>query len=270
MSEKGSPAQSTGSARTSLADSEPGPRALNIDLAADALVVTTLAVAAGAFAQAVAGLGFSLVCAPVMVLVLGPAVGVRLVNMCSVGVSSVGLVTHRAHVDVRAALSLLIPAIVITPLVVSVVHRTNTSTLSIAAGCVTLLSVAALASGLRVRQLRGRGGAIAAGFVSATMNVVAGLSGPAVAMYGVNADWDPDRMRGTFQLYFLALNLVAVVALGPLRIGAPRTLLFAAAIAIGFGVGNVLARRLSAVVVRRLVLAFAAAGGMAAILRGIF
>ncbi len=243
---------------------------MSIDLAADALVVTTLAVAAGAFAQAVAGLGFSLVCAPVMVLVLGPAVGVRLVNMCSVGVSSVGLVTHRAHVDVRAALSLLIPAIVITPLVVSVVHRTNTSTLSIAAGCVTLLSVAALASGLRVRQLRGRGGAIAAGFVSATMNVIGGLSGPAVAMYGVNADWDPDRMRGTFQLYFLALNLVAVVALGPLRIGAPRALLFAAAIAIGFGVGHVLARRLSASVVRRLVLAFAAAGGVAAILRGIF
>jgi len=102
------------------------------------------------------------------------------------------------------------------------------------------------------------------------MNVIGGLSGPAVAMYGVNADWDPDRMRGTFQLYFLALNLVAVVALGPLRIGAPRAVLFASAIAIGFGVGHVLARRLSAAVVRRLVLAFAAAGGVAAILRGIF
>ncbi len=162
------------------------------------------------------------------------------------------------------------PAVVITPFIVSIVHRTNTSTLSIAAGCMTLLSVAALASGLRVRQLRGRGGAIAAGFVSATMNVIGGLSGPAVAMYGVNADWDPDRMRGTFQLYFLALNLVAVVALGPLRIGAPRALVLAAAIAVGFGIGHLLARRLSADVVRRLVLAFAAAGGVAAILRGVF
>ncbi len=243
---------------------------MSIDLAADALIVATLAIAAGAFAQAVTGLGFSLVCAPVMVLLLGPAIGVRLVNMCSIGVSSVGLVTHRAHVDVRAALSLLVPAILITPLVVSVVHRTNASTLSIAAGCITLLSVAALASGLRVRQLRGRAGAIAAGFISATMNVVGGLSGPAVAMYGVNADWDPDRMRGTFQLYFLALNVVAVIALGPLRVGAARALLFAAAIAVGFGIGHVLARRLSAPVVRGLVLGFAAAGGIAAILRGIF
>ena len=101
------------------------------------------------------------------------------------------------------------------------------------------------------------------------MNVIGGLSGPAVAMYGVNADWDPDRMRGTFQLYFLALNLVAVIALGPLRIGAARAVLFAVAIAIGFGIGHLLGRRLSADIVRRLVLAFAAAGGVAAIIRGI-
>ena len=243
---------------------------MSIDLAADALVVATLAVAAGAFAQAVAGLGFSLVCAPVMVLVLGPTIGVRLVNMCSVAVSSVGLVTHRAHVDLRAALGLLIPAILITPLVVSVVHRSNTSALSIAAGSVTLLSVAALASGLRVRRLRGRGGAVVAGCVSATMNVIGGLSGPAVAMYGVNADWEPDRMRGTFQLYFLALNTVAVIALGPLRIGFGRAFVLALAIAVGFGVGHLLAKRLSASVVRRLVLLFAAGGGIAAIIRGIF
>ena len=272
MCGRGSPAPSTGSAGISRADrsfSHALTVDVTLDLAADALVVATLAIAAGAFAQAVAGLGFSLVCAPVMVLVLGPAIGVRLVNMCSVGVSSVGLVTHRAHVDVRAALGLLIPAIVITPVIVSLVHRTNADTLSIAAGCVTLLSVGALASGVRVRQLRGRGGAIIAGFVSATMNVIGGLSGPAVAMYGVNADWDPDRMRGTFQLYFLALNLVAVIALGPLRIGAARAVLFAFAIAIGFGIGHLLGRRLSADIVRRLVLAFAAAGGVAAIIRGI-
>lgn len=242
---------------------------MSVDLATDALVVLTFAVAAGALAQAVTGLGFSLVCAPVMVLVLGPATGVRLANMCSVAVSTVGLVTHRAHVDVRAALGLLIPAIVITPLVVTVVHRTSADALSVAAGCITLLSVAALASGLRVRELRGRGGAVIAGCVSATMNVIGGLSGPAVAMYGVNADWEPDRMRGTFQLYFLALNVVAVIALGPLRIGATRALVLLAAIAVGFATGHLLGRRMPAETVRRLVLLVAAGGGIAAIVRGL-
>jgi uncharacterized membrane protein YfcA len=242
---------------------------VSVDLATDALVVLTFAVAAGALAQAVTGLGFSLVCAPVMVLVLGPAIGVRLAHMCSVAVSTVGLVTHRAHVDVRAALGLLVPAIVITPLVVTIVHRTSTDTLSVVAGALTVLSVAALASGFRAPQLRGRGGAVIAGCVSATMNVMSGLSGPAVAMYGVNAEWEPDRMRGTFQLYFLALNIVAVIALGPLRIGLTRALVLLAAIAIGFTTGHLLGRRLPAQTVRMLVLLVAGAGGIAAIIRGL-
>jgi uncharacterized membrane protein YfcA len=205
-----------------------------------------------------------------MVLVLGAATGVRLANMCSVAVSSVGLATHRAHVDVRAALGLLIPAVVITPLVVTVVHRASPDALSIVAGCLTVISVAALASGLRVPQLRGRAGAVIAGCVSATMNVMSGLSGPAVAMYGVNADWEPDRMRGTFQLYFLALNIVAVIALGPLRIGLTRALVLLGAIAIGFTTGHLVGRRLPAHTIRSLVLAVAAAGGVAAIIRGVF
>ena len=108
-----------------------------------------------------------------------------------------------------------------------------------------------------------------AGCVSATMNVIGGLSGPAVAMYGVNADWEPDRMRGTFQLYFLALNVVAVIALGPLRIGATRALVLLAAIAVGFGAGHLLGRRMPAETVRRLVLLVAAGGGIAAIVRGL-
>jgi uncharacterized membrane protein YfcA len=101
------------------------------------------------------------------------------------------------------------------------------------------------------------------------MNVIGGLSGPAVAMYGVNADWEPDRMRGTFQLYFLALNIVAVIALGPLRIGLTRALVLLAAIAIGFTTGHLLGRRLPAQTVRMLVLLVAGAGGIAAIIRGL-
>ena len=60
-----------------------------------------------------------------------------------------------------------------------------------------------------------------------------------------------------------------MVALGPLRIGATRALVLLAAIAVGFGTGHLLGRRMPAETVRRLVLLVAAGGGIAAIIRGL-
>lgn len=236
--------------------------------AGDAIALTTI-VAVGAGAQAVTGLGFSLVSAPVFVLVLGPADGVRLVNMCSVVSSGVGAATLRRGIDVRRAAGLLLPAVVVTPLVAWVVHRTDSDLLSVLAGLVTLMSVAALAFGLRARRWRGRAGLVAAGTVSATMNTVGGLSGPAVAIYALNDGWPPELMRATFQLYFFVLNLVAVLALQPVQPGVLLGTALAVCVVAGFAAGRAAARKLDAAAVRGLVLGVAAAGGAAAILRGV-
>jgi uncharacterized membrane protein YfcA len=141
--------------------------------------------------------------------------------------------------------------------------------LSIAAGAVMLVSAALLATGARGEGWRGPAGVIMAGSVSATMNVVSGVGGPAVAMFAVNAGWPAESTRPTLQLYFLGLNLISIAALGlPDQRGTAVGALVVALVA-GLLIGRWTAARLDALAVRRLALTVAAAGGIAAIVRGV-
>jgi uncharacterized membrane protein YfcA len=234
-----------------------------------AIVVAVAALVAGAVTQSVTGFGFSLVCAPVLVLTAGPAQGVRLANMLAIVVNIILLAGGRRSARVGDAFRLLVPAAVVAPVAAYAVHRTDTAFLSIAAGAVTLVSAALLARGARDDRLRGAAGVIIAGGVSATMNVVSGVGGPAVAMFAVNADWSAETTRPTLQLYFLGLNIISIVALGlPREDGAVVGGLLLALLA-GLVVGQWTAARLDARAVRRLALTVASAGGIAAIGRGL-
>ncbi len=243
-------------------------------MALDALSVaggTVLAggVLIGAVTNRVTGLGFSLVCSPVMVLVLGPRDGVRLLNMVSVAVALTNIVTSWRHVRWKDWLMMLVPGIVATPLAVWAAHRLSDRVLLLGAGTVTIASAGLLLSGRTLAFVRGPAGAAGAGAVSATMNVVAGLSGPSVAMYGLNAGWPPEEFRPTLQLYFLVLNAVAVASLGPVR--PPGWLAVAIVVAVlgGLVIGRIVARRVSAARVRTAVLTVVVAGGLTAVIRGL-
>jgi len=138
----------------------------------------------------------------------------------------------------------------------------------VGAGLVTVASAVLMGSGRRL-PFTGTTGAVGAGAVSATMNVMAGLSGPSVAMYGLNAGWSPAEFRPTLQLYFLVLNSVAVASLGPVR---PPGLLAAAigvAVVAGFALGARLSTRVPAARFRAVVLVVVAVGGAVAVGRGL-
>jgi hypothetical protein len=92
---------------------------------------------------------------------------------------------------------------------------------------------------------------------------VAGIGGPPVAMFAVNAEWPAVRMRPTLQAYFLGLNVVALAALGlPHATGAPWI-----GLVVGWALGRVALARLPDRASRPLILAIAALGGVLAILR---
>ncbi|MDP9074150.1 MAG: sulfite exporter TauE/SafE family protein, partial [Actinomycetota bacterium] len=96
-----------------------------------------------------------------------------------------------------------------------------------------------------------------------------GVGGPAVAMYALNAEWPVEMTGPTLQVYFMGLNILSLVALGPvsLPIGIAAGM-FGATVA-GVVAGTLVARRLDAASVVRAVLVLALAGGTAAVVRGI-
>jgi uncharacterized membrane protein YfcA len=241
-----------------------------LPLAGAAAVTVSVAVLVGAIAQAVTGFGFSLVCAPVLVVALGARPAVALVNLLAIFVNLSLLLRERSGIRLADSARLFVPAAIVTPVAAFVVHRTDPAVLSVVAGVLIAASAWALAAGLQAARLRGAGGAAIAGVVSAAMNTAGGVGGPAAAMYATNAAWPPASLRPTLQVYFLGLNVVTVIALGPVR---PRTAVVAALLAaliVGLVAGSLLADRLPVRSVRWAILALSFAGGLVAVGRGLF
>jgi uncharacterized membrane protein YfcA len=232
-------------------------------------LATALAVLVGAVAQSVSGIGFVLVCGPLLVAALGPDDGVRLAVVLSFVVNLAVLARTWRQADLRTALLLLIPAAVATPIVARLVRSAPNRLAAALAGASAVAGATALAVGLRWRAARGRAGAIGAGVVSAAMNVTAGIGGPAIALYARNAEWPATAMRSTAQVYFLGLNIVALASLGLPHVAGGLLAGCVVAIAVGLLVGGAVVRRVAEPIARRLTLGLAAAGGAAVLVRSI-
>ncbi len=216
--------------------------------------------------QVATGFGFSLVSAPFLVAVYGAHRGVQLNLVLSPALNLAILVREYRDVDVPRAAWMLVPAAVVVVVAAPFVRDADTASLTAAAGLLIVAGVIAMARGARAVRASGRAGAGLAGVVSGAMTVVSGAGGPPVVLYALNAGWPPARTRPTLQAFFLGLNVVALVSLRP-----PDTvpLILPAALAVGLLVGALLAPRLATEAVRRGTLVLAAAGGFAAIARGL-
>lgn len=229
----------------------------------DPLVVVAVAgVGAGALAQSVTGLGFSLVAAPGLIALLGPRDGVAVVVLLGTLASVIPLARQWRDVLVRDGLTLLIPTLVATPIVGLIVAGADTSILAIAAGIGVLAGVVALWRGLTWARLHSVPGAVGAGIASATLNVVGGVGGPPVALYAANAGWDPRRARATLQAFFLVQGVVTVAVVGVVL---PRPAMLAALVT-GALLGTWLAPRIPHEAARHAVLVVAGLGGIGLIL----
>ncbi|MCD9155171.1 TSUP family transporter [Aeromicrobium duanguangcaii] len=221
-----------------------------------------LAVLVGAFAQATTGMGFSLVAAPVLIAVRGPAEGVALVVLLAACSSVLPLLREGRHAQRRDALRLLVPTLAATPVIAWALAPLDHTWLAVAGGIGVVIGVAMLASGWRSAWLRRPVGTIATGITSAGLNVVGGVGGPPVGLYAANSTWTPAQTRGTLHTFLIVQNLVTAVVVG-LVLPSWQML---AALGVGTVVGLVVAPRLSVGAARTGILCVSAVGGMALLL----
>ena len=233
------------------------------------IAAVLVAVLVGTLAQSVSGIGFALVCGPLLVAALGAQDGVRLSVLLSLVLNSVLLVRLWREVEVRTTLLLLAPAALTTPVFAVLSRRLPERAGAAVAGAVVVLGVAVLALGLRWHAARGRRGAVAAGVLGALTNVLAGVAGPVVALWAANAQWPQRAQRASLQAFFLGLNCVALPSLGLPRVGPGLLAGCLVALAVGIALGAPLSARIGDAAARRTTLGLAGTGGTVVLVRAL-
>ncbi|QNE44051.1 TSUP family transporter [Frigoribacterium sp. NBH87] len=176
-------------------------------------VAVLLVVAVGAACQVASGLGFALVCSPLLVLVLGHGPGVRVVLVMSIVLNLVVLARSWRHVRLGDALRLLVPAALFVVPTALLAQSVRTPLLSLLAGSVVVVATALVIARRELRWLDGTRGAVAAGAASGVFNAIAAASGPPVAIFAAQRRWEPRVMSATLQAFSLPLNLVTLAVL---------------------------------------------------------
>jgi uncharacterized membrane protein YfcA len=233
------------------------------------------AVVMGAGMQRVTGMGFALVAAPFLVLLLGPVEGVVLVNVC--GAVTAGAIIFRVVKDIdwkryaalaASALLGIIPAAVLIRLIPAPVLEISIGVI-LAVGLTVLLVLKSATLPQRRRYL------LTAGGLSGFMNTAAGVGGPAVSMYSIATRWQHKSFAATMQPYFFTIGTFSLISKA---ITAPATfpvlplamwLAVAVACLAGLVLGDLASRHVPARAAQILLIILAYLGAAATIIRGI-
>lgn len=233
------------------------------------------AVVMGAGMQRVTGMGFALVAAPFLVLLLGPVEGVVLVNVC--GAVTAGAIIVRVVKDIdwkryaalaASALLGIIPAAILIRLIPAPVLEISIGVI-LAVGLTVLLVLKSATLPQRRRYL------LTAGGLSGFMNTAAGVGGPAVSMYSIATRWQHKSFAATMQPYFFTIGTFSLISKA---ITAPATfpvlplamwLAVAVACLAGLVLGDLASKHVPARAAQILLIILAYLGAAATIIRGI-
>ncbi|MDH6137660.1 putative membrane protein YfcA [Kitasatospora sp. MAA4] len=224
----------------------------------------------GSSVQRLAGIGFALVAAPALVLLLGPGSGVVLANCGAGAISAIGLAGSWRRVRLGAMGPMVLAAACTVPAGSWVAARLPGPELLAGMGALVTVAVLLVMSGARLNGLRGMPGAFAAGAASGFMNASAGVGGPAVSLYAVNAGWSAREFVPNAQFYGVLVNAMSLSANGLPHLARTAWLLVAAGVAGGAVIGKALADRVPEQRARRIVLLLALAGGLTTLGKGLW
>ncbi|MGW4564046.1 TSUP family transporter [Streptomyces sp. NPDC004561] len=224
----------------------------------------------GAGVQWLTGMGFALVSVPALVLLLGPADGVVLANCAAGAISVVGLAGGWRRVRPAAMVPLCLAAACTVPAGAWLTRHLPHPVLLLLMGVLVTAAVLLVMRGAEVPALRGGRGAVTAGALGGFMNAAAGVGGPPVSLYALNAGWTVREFVPNAQFYGVVVNAFSVAANGLPRLAPPQWALAAAAMAAGALAGHTIAARIPEHRARYLVLLLSLAGGATAMTKGLW
>lgn len=236
------------------------------------------AVFVGVTLQRVSGTGAGLVIAPMLALLLGPAVGVLLTNITTTVTTILLTIAMRRHIQWRSALVVMAACVPGAFLGGWAVGAMSAAWLQVVVGAAVLGAVALIvvAAGLgRLPHYDRPWLWPASGFLGGALNTVAGVGAPPMVILARLTRWGQDHFAATVQPIFMAMGLSSVVAkltLGSVEADLPPLWLLPAvvgAMLLGIWVGVVLSRRVSSVIAGEIALALAGLGGAAALVQGV-
>lgn len=224
----------------------------------------------GSSVQWLTGMGFALVAVPALILLLGPAEGVVLANCAAGVICVVGLAGGWRRVRPAAMVPLCVAAACTVPAGTWMTRRLPESWLLLVMGGLVTVAVLVVMRGVRIPALRGTRGAIAAGAAGGFMNSAAGVGGPPVSLYAVNAGWTVREFVPNAMFYGVVVNAFSVASNGLPELRAPQWVSVAVAMALGGVIGRGLAARIPEQRARLLVLLLALTGGVTAVGKGLW
>jgi uncharacterized membrane protein YfcA len=224
----------------------------------------------GSSVQWLTGMGFALVAVPALVLLLGPVDGVVLANCAAGAISVLGLAGGWRRVRPTAMVPLCAAAACTVPAGAWLTRQLPEPVLLLVMGALVTGAVLLVMRGLKVPALRGTRGAVAAGAVGGFMNSAAGVGGPPVSLYALNAGWTVREFVPNAQFYGVVVNAFSVAANGVPQLRGGQWGAVAGAMVVGALVGRALAERIPERRARRLVLVLALAGGVTAVAKGLW
>ncbi|MFD3835949.1 TSUP family transporter [Streptomyces sp. NPDC058642] len=224
----------------------------------------------GSSVQWLTGMGFALVAVPALILLLGPAQGVVLANCASGAICVVGLAGGWRQVRPGAMVPLCVAAACTVPAGAWMTRHLPEPVLLLVMGGLVTVAVLLVMRGVRVPALCGTKGAVVAGAAGGFMNSAAGVGGPPVSLYALNAGWTVREFVPNAMFYGVVVNAFSVAANGVPELSGARWGWVAVAMTVGALIGRGLASRIPEKRARLLVLLLALAGGITAVGKGMW
>lgn len=233
------------------------------------VVVASVAVTAGAALQRISGVGFATVSAAPLILLLGPARGVQMINGLAALCSFIVLLGLLRHVDRGRTLRITAAAVLATPVGVAVSLMLSATAVNLTMGAVMITALLAVGPLARWPALRRPAGSWGVGAVSGIANATVGQAGPLMAAYALATRWETTSYIASMQVCWLAANTVAVVLKGVPTTSPRLWALLGAAVVTGAVVGRIVAGRIPPRAAQRILFLIGLVGGSALIVGGL-